>query len=156
MKTLTKKQQLLLLAGLIVFSLIYYFRFRKKSTESNFSGISRLRTFNPINNKVRIISQTNPFKLFTKYGACSFIGDWMESPSGPNMSICPSSFSLNDQFTGYYDAQGLIRIVKINKSNGEIIYFSKNENGANDYPFSTNLFLKIKANQDIKNYENIN
>ena len=37
MKTLTKKQQLLLLAGLIVFSLIYYFGFSKKSTESNFS-----------------------------------------------------------------------------------------------------------------------
>ena len=36
MKTLTRKQQLLLLAGLIVFSLIYYFRFNKKSTESNF------------------------------------------------------------------------------------------------------------------------
>jgi hypothetical protein len=41
MKTLTRKQQLLLLAGLIVFSLIYYFRFNKKSTESNFSDLDK-------------------------------------------------------------------------------------------------------------------
>lgn len=41
MKPLTKKQQLLLLAGLIVFSLIWYFGFNKKSTESNFYDLDK-------------------------------------------------------------------------------------------------------------------
>lgn len=131
---------------------IWYFLTMKKRKnieltapkESGF-GDAIGRIFIPSKRMVRIFRQmpsypNNKIQMYTKGGSCQNSGDWMV-PVGSQYTICPSVFSLNDKFTGYYKDGG-VYIIKINKANGEVINFTKNQDGAVDYPYASTSHLE--------------
>ena len=151
------KKNMMIVAVVVGLIAIWYFLTMKKRKnieltapkESGFTkegdAIGRIFIPTSSNGKVRIFRQmpsypNNKIQMYTKGGSCQNSGDWM-MPVGPQYTFCPSVFSLNDKFTGYYKDGG-VYIIKINKANGEVINFTKNQDGAVDYPYTSTSGLK--------------
>jgi hypothetical protein len=158
-----EKKHWMIIGVVAILVIVWYFFLRKKKAESGFTRSKTLEPFQEYgytkqgdaigrifiptssNGKVRIFRQmpsypNNKIQMYTKGGSCQNSGDWM-MPVGPQYTICPSVFSLNDKFTGYYKDGG-VYIIKINKANGEVINFTKNQDGAVDYPYTSSSSLK--------------